>query len=107
MSMSVTYAIGTIVFSPIVETFMLAGLLAMLSAVISNKRCVAMTSGIAWGALHATMGLSWFAGPAWIFFVVSCSFIAWREKGFKQAYVVSCVPHALNNALMVAAVHLT
>ena len=71
-----------------------------------NKLHVAVASGILWGMGHAAFGLLWFFGPAWIFFVLTCSYIAWREKSFKHAYFAALIPHVLNNATAVIAVYL-
>jgi uncharacterized membrane protein YjgN (DUF898 family) len=106
VSASFSGAFGTIVFAPILETILLALLIAILSSFMSNKLHVAAVSGIAWGLGHAAFGLLWFFGPAWSFFILTCAFIAWRGKGFKQAYFVAFIPHVLNNAIGVLIVYL-
>ena len=103
---SIAQAVGAIVIAPVIETFLLAVLITILSSFISNKVHVALVSGLIWGLGHAVFGLLWFFGPAWIFFILTCAFIAWREKSFKHAYFAAFAPHALNNALGILAVHL-
>jgi hypothetical protein len=100
-------AFGAIVFSPVIETFLLALLIAILSSFITSKLRVAIISGVLWGLGHAMFGLLWFFVPAWMFFLLSCSYIAWHEKGFRYAYLVALVPHVINNATAVLASHLT
>ena len=100
-SVSIGGVFGTIVFAPVIETFILALLIAFLSLFMSNKLKIAVVCGIAWGFFHAIFGLLWFFGPAWGFFILSCAFLAWREKSFKQAYIAAFIPHVLNNAIMV------
>jgi hypothetical protein len=99
---SLVGAIGAIIISPIVETYLLALLIHLLCAFIGNKLRAAALSGILWGIGHALFGVLWFFGPAWIFFIFSCAYIAWHEKSFKHAYIAACVPHVLNNAVLIA-----
>ena len=105
-STSVAGFFGTVFFAPIVETYILAVLITILSSFIQNKFHVAIVSGLLWGIGHAAFGLLWFFAPAWIFFVLTCSYMAWREKSFKHAYFAAFIPHALNNATAVIAVYL-
>ena len=105
-STSIADAFGTIVFAPFIETYLLAVLITILSSFISNKVHVAIASGILWGLGHAVFGLLWFFGPAWVFFILTCAYIAWREKSFKHAYFAAFAPHLLINALGILFVHL-
>ena len=105
-STSIAGAFSAIIFAPFIETYLLAFLITILSSFISNKVHIAIISGIVWGLGHAAFGLLWFFGPAWIFFILTCAYIAWREKSFKHAYFAAFVPHVLNNALAILAVHL-
>jgi membrane protease YdiL (CAAX protease family) len=89
--------IGTVVFAPLVETLLLAGLIRALSSLTANTPLIAVVSALLWGALHATRGPLWFFGTAWSFFVFSCVFLAWRRVSFKRAYTVALVPHVLIN----------
>ena len=64
--------VGTVLFAPLVETFLLAGVLRLLSMVSANTPFIAAVSGLLWGALHGTRAALWFFGTAWSFFVFSC-----------------------------------
>ena len=99
ISTSIGGAIGGIAFAPIVETYMLAVLITILSSFMSNNIYIAIVSGVLWGLLHAAFGLLWFFGPAWAFFIFTCAFIAWRQKSFKHAYFAAFVPHVLMNLI--------
>ena len=92
---------GMVIFSPVTETFLLAGGLYILSRLIPRKPIVAFTSAIVWGSLHALFGVLWFFGTVWSFFVFSCAFLAWRQLSFRHAYVAAAVPHALINLISV------
>ena len=86
-----------VIFSPVTETFFLAGGLYILSRFIPRKPLVAFASAVAWGGFHALFGFLWFFGTVWSFFVFSCAFLAWRQLSFRHAYVAAAVPHLLIN----------
>lgn len=92
---------GSVFFAPIVETFLLAGLLKILSKVSSHPVFIAAYAAIIWGGLHGLFGILWFFGTVWSFFVFSCSFIAWRKSSFKHAFIAAAIPHALVNLIAV------
>jgi len=99
-------AFGLVVFSPIIETLLLAGGLHILSYFSNRRTPVAAASAIAWGCLHALVGAIWFFGTVWSFFIFSCAYLAWRERGFAQAYTAAAVPHLLINFSVFVAVTL-
>jgi membrane protease YdiL (CAAX protease family) len=49
---------GSVFFAPIVETFLLAGLLKILSKVSSHPVFIAAYAAIIWGGLHGLLGSS-------------------------------------------------
>lgn len=93
--------IGTVVFAPVAETLLLALFLTILSSFIISKLRVAVVSGVLWGLLHGLFGLLWFFAPAWGFFILSCAYLAWHEKGFKYAFIAALIPHMLQNTVSV------
>jgi len=98
--------VGTVLFAPLVETLLLAGVLRLLSMLSANTPFIAAVSGLLWGALHATRAVLWFFGTAWSFFVFSCLYLAWRRVSFKHAYVAALVPHMLINITVMGSVFL-
>ncbi|MDC8774593.1 hypothetical protein [Roseateles albus] len=90
---------GAVVFSPIVETFMLAGLLKVLSSTSLHPAVCAAFSAVLWGGLHGLVGALWFFGTVWGFFVFSCGYIAWRHTSLRQGFLAAAVPHALANSI--------
>lgn len=98
-SLSFGGIIGTIIIAPVVETFVLALLLAILSSFVSTRLRIAIIAAVLSGLAHGLFGLLWFFGTVWSFFVLSCAYLAWREKGFKYAYIAALVPHVLNNGI--------
>lgn len=89
---------GGVVFAPVVETLLLAGLLRLLSFISLTPALVAAVSAVLWGCFHALFGALWFFGSAWSFFVLSCGFLAWRPISFKHGFLAAAVPHVLVNS---------
>lgn len=90
---------GAVVFAPVVETFMLAGLLKVLSSTSLHPAVCAAFSAVLWGGLHGLFGALWFFGTVWGFFVFSCGYITWRHTSFRQGFLAASVPHALVNSI--------
>ncbi|MGQ3054784.1 MAG: hypothetical protein ACT6S0_23600 [Roseateles sp.] len=88
---------GMVVFAPLVETLLLAGLLALLSRMSRRPVFVAAASSVLWGCLHGSFGLLWLVGTFWSFYIFSCSYLAWRAQAWWKAYVAAALPHAVLN----------
>ncbi len=95
---------GAVVFAPIVETFLLAGAVKLLSVCTTRAAYIATWSAIGWGLLHSLFGALWFFGTAWSFFVFTCAYLAWRKVSFGHAFAAAAFPHALINATAMALV---
>lgn len=89
---------GLVVFAPLVETMLLAGLVTGLAALIRSWLIVAVLSALIWGGLHALLHPFWFFGTVWSFFLYSCGYLRWREHSHGRAFVAAALPHALVNA---------
>jgi hypothetical protein len=96
---------STVIFAPIVETY----LLIFTLFVLRNWRFkteglkLAIIAGILWGLLHGVQSWPWFFAPAWSFFIYSTAYETWRLTTFKKAYFAAAIPHALNNLLVLLA----
>jgi membrane protease YdiL (CAAX protease family) len=90
--------LAAVAFAPIAETLLLALVLRLLRLFTGKEVFTAIVSALAWGCLHGAQGFLWFFGTVWSFFVLSCAFLAWRERSFWHAFVAAAVPHALINA---------
>jgi hypothetical protein len=84
--------------APIVETLLLALGLKLISLVTKRREAIAITSALAWGALHASFYPIWFFGTVWSFYVFSRGYLAWRPVSVKHALGAAAVPHALVNS---------
>jgi hypothetical protein len=100
-AVTVKEVFGVVLVSPVGETFLLAAMLAILSALSARAAFVAFAAAMVWGAFHAAFGVMWFFGTAWSFFVFSCAYLHWRKLSFGKAFLAASVPHALiNSAVM-------
>jgi membrane protease YdiL (CAAX protease family) len=88
---------GIVIFAPIAETLLLAGMIGLLSMASSNRLFVAWAAAMLWGCMHGLAAPLWFFGTVWSFFVFSCGYMNWRERSFRQGFMVAAVPHALIN----------
>ncbi len=86
-----------LIFAPLAETLLLSGLLWLLGILSKRPLFIAAAASVLWGAVHGAQGLMWFLPASWAFYVLSCSYLAWRPLGFGKAFVVAALPHALVN----------
>jgi hypothetical protein len=96
-AISVMGVLGTVVFAPVIETFVMALTLPILHALGRRIVVTALLSAVLWGVLHALIAPLRFVGRFWAFYVLSASYLAWRKISFWSAFAVACIPHALNN----------
>jgi hypothetical protein len=88
----------TVLVAPLIETLALALGIELLGFVTRRREAIAITSALAWGALHASFYPMWFFGTAWSFYVFSRGYLAWRPVSYKHAFGAAAVPHALVNS---------
>jgi hypothetical protein len=85
------------VFSPIIETLILAAFITLFRLVFSPTVSVFL-SGIGWGVAHSTQASAWGLVVWWPFLIMSMLFVVWRERGFWIAIIVPAAVHILQNA---------
>lgn len=96
-----------VVFSPLLETLIMAGALSLLLRFVSPGVAV-LLSALGWGIAHSAEAPAWGLVIWWPFLVLSISFVTWRERGFWPAVGIAALIHSLQNvvpALMVAIPH--
>jgi len=84
--------------APIIETLLLAVGIRLIGSFTKRREVIAITSALAWGALHASFYPIWFFGTVWSFYVFSRGYLAWRPVSYKHALGAAAVPHALVNS---------
>ena len=84
--------------APAVETLLLALGIRLIAVFTKHREAIAISSALAWGALHASFYPIWFFGTVWSFYVFSRGYLAWRPVSVKHALGAAAVPHALVNS---------
>nr|WP_277998439.1 CPBP family glutamic-type intramembrane protease [Sphingomonas liriopis] len=94
-------------FSPIVETLLMAAILAVLLRFVAGWQAVIASAAI-WGVLHSLATPLWGAVIWWPFLIFSTLYVTWRPRGFWPAVVVVALVHILQNlfpALLIVTGH--
>ena len=87
-----------ILVAPILETLLMAPLLALLVRVLPRRRYAVLGSALVWAILHSLSAPIWGVCIFWTFVVFSTAFLVWREVSLWHALGVTASIHALNNA---------
>jgi len=87
-----------VVFAPVTETLIMAGVLAILLRLAPPTVAVVLSS-IGWGIAHSMAAPAWGLVIWWPFFVFSTLFVAWRRRSLAAALLVPASAHALQNLL--------
>ena len=85
-----------VVFAPLVETLIMAGLLSLLLRFLPLATAIVL-SALAWGVAHSSMALGWGLVIWWPFLIFSTLYVVWRQRGFWVAVGVAATTHALQN----------
>lgn len=85
--------------APLLETLLMAPILALLTRLLPRRRWVVLASALLWAGLHSLSVPVWGLCIFWTFAVFSSAFLAWRPRSFWHAYFVTAAVHALNNAV--------
>lgn len=96
--------IGIVILGPPIETLLMGGLLWVLSFITKRKVQLAMMSAVVWAGLHSIVAPAWGLGVLWPFFVFSCSYLAWRQRAWWRAVLVTSCVHAFQNTLPAIAI---
>ena len=91
--------LGVVFFAPLLETFLLSGLLAFLSILKKPIPVIAAISACIWGGLHGIAAPLWFFGTVIGFFVFSCAYLTWRPRSYWYGFAAAALPHAMQNLL--------
>lgn len=87
-----------VLFSPIVETLIMAGVLLLLLRAVPPTWAVIL-SAAAWGAFHSYEAPVWGLIIWWPFLIFSTLFVAWRSRSLALAFIIPMCTHALQNLL--------
>ena len=93
-----------VVFAPVVETFIMVGLIWLFERFLAPARAI-LASAAAWGIAHSLLAAGWGLVIWWPFLIFSTLYVVWRQRGFWAGVGVAAATHALQNlgpALVVA-----
>ena len=99
----VTALLALVVFSPLIETLIMGGVLVILQKFLSPAGSI-LTSALLWGLVHSLGAASWGFAIWWPFLIFSTLFVVWRQRGFWAGIAVACTTHALQNLVPALAV---
>lgn len=104
LELGVWGVMGTVLLTPLIETFLLAVGLVVFNAITRRAVFAAALSAVFWGGLHGLIAPFWFLGSVWGFYVLSICYLAWWPRSFGRGYTAALVPHVLNNGLVILVV---
>lgn len=87
-----------VIVAPVVETLIMAGVLALLLKFLQPTGAV-IVSAIGWGIAHSLMAPAWGLVVWWLFLVFSVLYVTWRQRSLLAALAVPAATHALQNLL--------
>ena len=83
-------------FSPIVETMIMAGVLSVLLRLLAPWQAV-VASALLWGIAHSLSSPWWGVVIWWPFLIFSTLYVTWRPHGFWRAAALVAAVHILQN----------
>jgi len=87
-----------VVFAPVTETLIMAGVLAILLRFVSPTIAVVLSS-LGWGIAHSMAAPAWGLVIWWPFFIFSTLYVTWRQRSLAAAIIAPASAHALQNLL--------
>ncbi len=89
-----------IILAPAVETLLMVPILKLIQIFNFDVVMTSVISALTWGVAHTLNSVLNGFGVLFLFFVLSISYLTWRQKSFKAAFRVTFGIHALNNAVV-------
>ncbi|EJS4061503.1 CPBP family intramembrane metalloprotease [Vibrio parahaemolyticus] len=89
-----------IILAPAIETLLMVPILKLIQMFKFEVVMTSVISALIWGVAHTLNSVLNGFGVLFLFFVLSISYLTWRQKSFKAAFGVTFGIHALNNAVV-------
>ena len=86
------------VFAPVVETLIMAAVLALLLRFLPPVAAV-VASSIGWGIAHSLAAPAWGLVIWWPFLIFSILYVTWRQRSLLAALAVPATVHGFQNLL--------
>jgi hypothetical protein len=99
LALDTTVAVALVaVFAPVVETLIMAGVLAVLLRFLSPSAAV-LASSAGWGIAHSLAAPAWGLVIWWPFLIFSILYVTWRQRSLLTALAVPATVHGVQNLL--------
>jgi hypothetical protein len=99
VALDTTVAVALVaVFAPLVETLIMAGVLAVLLRFLSPTAAV-VASSAGWAVAHSLAAPAWGLVIWWPFLIFSILYVTWRQRSLAAALAVPAMVHGLQNLL--------
>ena len=85
-----------VIFSPLVETLIMAGVLEVLLRFVRPPIAIGLSS-LGWGIAHSLEAPAWGLVIWWPFLIFSTLYVTWRQRSAWLAIAVVFCVHALQN----------
>ncbi|MDQ3077560.1 MAG: CPBP family glutamic-type intramembrane protease [Pseudomonadota bacterium] len=85
-----------VVFAPLVETLIMAAILALLTRFLPATAAI-LVSALLWGIAHSLQAPVWGLIIWWPFVIFSTLYVVWRQRGVWAGIGVAATAHALQN----------
>jgi hypothetical protein len=85
-----------VLFAPLVETLIMAGVLALLARFVMPTVAVVASAAL-WGVAHSLQAAVWGLVIWWPFLIFSTLYLVWRQHGTMTGIAVAATTHALQN----------
>jgi hypothetical protein len=89
--------LGVVIFSPVVETLMLAFLVMLLRKIFRSDRNVALASAAVWAVLHSLITIRWGFSVFVSFYMMTLCYLVWSRSSVFRALLITAAIHASIN----------
>lgn len=88
-----------VIFTPLLETALLWLTLTIIGLFTRTHWATALLAALCWAILHSLEVALWGVIIFWSFTVFSLAFLAWRQVSRRDAFMVCCAIHMLQNSV--------
>ena len=91
-----------VVFAPVVETFFMVIIFWVTRLLRCPPWLQVAIQVVIWAIAHGSQAFAWAFAPAWLFFIFSIVYLTRRKNSFGEAFALTTLVHAGNNAIPTA-----
>jgi len=94
-----------VILSPVVETLLMAGILAIILKFLSKPQAI-IASAVIWGGLHSLVASAWGLIVWWPFIIFSTIYLTWKQRGFWHGCAMAAAVHVVHNLISLGLIKL-